>query len=76
MAKLKIPSEEFYRAVSAGFAAAAQEALDHGASIFYTDDGLNVMEQPDGRRFEIRFIPSAPDDENYEVLRELARQAA
>jgi peroxiredoxin family protein len=76
VAKLKIPGEEFNRAVTAAFAAAAQEALDHGASIFYTSEGLNIMEQPDGRCFEIRFIPLAPAAENYEVLRELARRAA
>jgi hypothetical protein len=34
------------------------------------------MEQPDGRRFEIRFIPGAPSGENYEIVRELSRRAA
>jgi hypothetical protein len=26
------------------------------------------MEQPDGRRFEIRYIPGAPGDRNFEVV--------
>jgi hypothetical protein len=34
------------------------------------------MEQPDGRRFEIRWIPGACAGENYEILRELKRHAA
>ena len=36
--------------------------------------GLNVMEQPDGRKFEIRWIPGAPSGSNYEILCELRRQ--
>ena len=34
------------------------------------------MEQPDGRRFEIRFIPNAPGEQNYEMIREIAATAA
>jgi hypothetical protein len=34
------------------------------------------MECPDGRRFEIRWIPGAPSGENYEVIRELTAHAA
>jgi hypothetical protein len=34
------------------------------------------MEQPDGRRFEIRYIPNAPGETNHEVVRELSSRAA
>jgi hypothetical protein len=34
------------------------------------------MEQPDGKRFEIRFRPGAPGEENYEIVRELPATAA
>jgi hypothetical protein len=33
------------------------------------------MEQPDGRRFEIRFSPGAPRGRNFEIIREIARTA-
>jgi hypothetical protein len=35
-----------------------------------------VVLVPDGRKFEIRFIPGAPHERNYEVLRELGKSAA
>ncbi len=46
--------------------------LAAGLPVFYLDrQGLNVMEQPDGRKFEIRWISGAPSGSNYEVIREL-----
>jgi len=73
-----IHSEEFTKAVQAAVAAGREETLRAGVSLFYRDSssGLNLMEQPDGRKFEIRFIPGAPADRNYEVVRELAKVAA
>jgi hypothetical protein len=57
-------SEEFDRAVA-------------GFPVFYLNgDGLNVKELPDGRRFEIRWIPDAPIGANYEIIRELKARAA
>jgi hypothetical protein len=51
-------SEEFDRAVSAAGNAAFHETLAAGYPVFYLDaDGLEVMELPDGRRFEIGWIP-------------------
>jgi len=35
-----------------------------------------VMELPDGRRFEISWIPGAPSGSNYEIVRELKVRAA
>jgi hypothetical protein len=57
---------------------ARQESLALGLPVFYRDPptGMDLMEQADGRRFEIRYIPGAPRDQNFEVLRELTASAA
>ena len=64
--------------VKAAVAQARKETLAAGVPLFYRDSatGLEVMERPDGRIFEIRFISGAPRDSHYEVLRELGRNAA
>ena len=66
-------SDEFTAAVKAAIVHAREETLRAGVPIFYRDakTGVNVLEQPDGRRFEIRFLAGAPRDRSYEVLREL-----
>jgi hypothetical protein len=70
-------SEDFDRAVAAAGRAAFHETLAAGYPVFYLDaDGLNVMEVPDGRRFEICWIPRAPSGKNYEIVRELNVRAA
>ena len=70
-------SDEFDRAVAAAGRAAFHEALAAGYPVFYSDaDGLNVMQLPDGRRFEICWIPRAPSGKNYEIIRELKVRAA
>jgi hypothetical protein len=69
-------SKEFDEAVRAAGHQAFLETLAAGLPVFYLDDGLNVMECPDGRRFEIRWIPGAPSGENYAVIRELTAHAA
>ena len=69
-------SKEFDEAVRAAGHQAFLETLAAGLPVFYLDDGLNVMQCPDGRRFEIRWIPGAPSGENYEVIRELTAHAA
>lgn len=78
VAKLDISSPEFERAVGAAWDRAREEALAAGADVFYLDHltGLETMEQPDGRRFEIRFIPGAPRGKNFEIMREVTRRAA
>ena len=57
---------------------ARHQALARGMPVFYRNDrtGIEIMEQPDGRRFEIRFIPGARRGRNLEIVRELARAAA
>jgi hypothetical protein len=69
-------SKEFDEAVRAAGHQAFLETLAAGLPVFYLDDGLNVMQCPDGRRFEIRWVPGAPSGENYEVVRELTAHAA
>jgi hypothetical protein len=73
-----ILSREFEANLKKAVAKATQTTLDAGVCLFYRDSrtGMDVMEQPDGRRFEIRFIPNAPGDHNHEVVRELSRCAA
>jgi hypothetical protein len=70
-------SKEFDEAVRAAGHQAFLETLAAGLPVFYLDDdGLNVMQCPDGRRFEIRWVPGAPSGENYEVIRELTAHTA
>jgi hypothetical protein len=73
-----IHSEEFTRAVQAAVAAGREETLRAGVSLFYFDRalGIEVMEQPDGRKFQIRYVKDAPRERNYEVLGEVTRVAA
>ncbi len=77
MAAHEFGSMEFHEAMYAAGRRAFEETLAAGLPVFYRDNtGLNVMEQPDGRRFEIRWIPGAPAGENYEIVRELKQSAA
>jgi hypothetical protein len=45
--------------------------------VFYRDwkRNVDVMEQPDGRKFEVCFIAGAPRESNYRVVRELDETA-
>jgi hypothetical protein len=72
-----ILGDDFTALVKAAGARAREETLRAGVPVFYRDpeSGLEVMEQPDGRRFEIRFLFGAPRERNFEVLRELGRTA-
>jgi hypothetical protein len=74
MAKLDIFTDEFTREAGAAWDRARHEALVGGVPVFYRDHrtGLDIMEQPDGRRFEIRLISGAPREHNYTILRELS----
>jgi hypothetical protein len=71
-------SAEITAAFRAAVARERRETLEAGIPIFYRDSrtGLNVMEQPGGRKYEIRFIPGAPRDRHYEVVREISKDAA
>jgi len=78
MANDDLFDDNFDLAVKAAVASARKETLLAGVPLFYRDSesGLDVMEQPDGRIFEIRIIPGAPRENHYQVLRELTRSAA
>jgi hypothetical protein len=70
-------SAEFDEAVRSAGRQAFDETLAAGLPVFYLDaGGLNVMQCPDGRIFEIRWRPGAPSGENYEIIRELTAHAA
>jgi hypothetical protein len=69
-------SSEFDDAVRVAGRRAFKATLAAGLPVFYLDrGGLNVMEQPDGRKFEIRWIEGAPSGSNYEILGELKHRA-
>lgn len=59
-------------------AIAPEWTLARGVPVFYRDpqSKLEIMERPDGHRFEIRYISNAPGEQNYEVIREIAAPAA
>jgi hypothetical protein len=71
-------SEEFTAAIVSAGARARLETLEAGVPVFYWDwkRNLDVMEQPDGRKFEVCFIAGAPRESNYRVIRELEGTAA
>jgi uncharacterized protein YhbP (UPF0306 family) len=77
MAEVDFDSAEFHEAARAAYDRAFAETLAAGLPVFYVDsEGLNVMEQTDGRRFEIEWIPGAPSGENFRIIRELRERAA
>jgi hypothetical protein len=70
-------SAEFDDAVRESGRKAFAGTLAAGLPVFYVDElGLNVMQYPDGRKFEIRWAPGAPSGENYEIIREVQAHAA
>ena len=77
MRSMDIFSDEFDQAVKAAAAKARQESFDLGLPVLYHDyeRDLDIMEQPDGRKFQIRFLP-ADKGCNYEIVRELDLNAA
>ncbi|MBZ5620005.1 MAG: hypothetical protein LAQ69_14970 [Acidobacteriia bacterium] len=77
MDELDILKDEFVEAAEVAWDRARQDALKQGHPVIFEDeDGRYVLEQPDGKRFEIRFISGAPRDQNYEIVRELPAAAA
>ena len=70
-------STQFDDAVREACHKAFTETLAAGIPVCYVDrEGLNVVERPDGRRFEIRWQPGYPSGRNYEIIRELTAHAA
>jgi hypothetical protein len=76
MIPFNLLSEEFAQAATAVWNRACRNALHNGHSVFYQDDdGRYVLEQPDGKRFEIRFLAGAPRNANFQIVRELPAAA-
>jgi hypothetical protein len=73
-----ILSDEFAAQAAAAGNRARLDLLARGIPVFYRDPitKVELMEMPDGRRFEIRYIPNAPAERNYEVIRQIAAPAA
>jgi hypothetical protein len=71
----ELPRAEFVAALISAGRQARLETLRAGVPVFYWDSNLNldIMEQSDGRRFEIRFIPGGTRETNYEIVGELGR---
>ncbi len=65
--------DDFNTAVRLAGGRARAETLEAGVPVFYRDTkrDLDIMEQPDGRKFEICFIPGESRENNYRILREL-----
>ena len=76
MAQYEFGSPEFDQAVWEAGHKAYLDTLAAGRPAFIMEDGLNLMVMPDGRRFEIRWLPGRPGGENYEVVREVKADAA
>jgi hypothetical protein len=60
--ELDVFGEEFERQVQEAGRAAFQDSPARGLHVFYRDreTGLDLMGLPDGRRFEIEYIPDVP----------------
>ena len=73
----KFGSPEFDAAAYEAGHRAFLETLAAGRPVFYLDaEGIEVMELPDGRRFETQWIPGAPASQNYRIVRELKPREA
>jgi hypothetical protein len=70
-------ADAFSAAIIAAGSRARLETLKAGIPVLYRDrnQNLDVMEQPDGRKFEVCFIAGAPRESN-RVIRDLDRTAA
>ncbi len=62
--------DDFKAGVVAAGARARMETLAVGVSVFYRDGAGNIdmMEEPSGRKFEIRYVSYGLSDWNYEIV--------
>jgi hypothetical protein len=74
---MDIFSDEFFNTAKAACAKARRESLAAGLPVLYHDfdRDIDVMEQPDGRKFQIRFV-NGEKGRTHEIVRELDRTAA
>ena len=65
-------TDEFAEEIREAGRKARRESLAAGHPVTFVDSkGRDVQEMPDGRKFEIRFVPGAPRDAYVEKIREL-----
>ena len=78
MATPDILGKEFAEGMADATRRARAESVSLGLPVFYRDaeTDCDMMELPDGRRFQVRLIPGAARGHNYEVIREIAADAA
>ena len=78
MPEFSILSEEFSQQAAEAGNQARLQLLKQGIPVFYQNEetGIEIMEQPDGRKFEIRYVPGAPRFQNYSIVRELLVSSA
>jgi hypothetical protein len=78
MASGQFFDDDFKTAVRLAGARARIQTLQAGIPVFYRDNArnLDLMEYPNGQKFEICFVAGAPGDKNYKVLRELKETLA
>jgi hypothetical protein len=69
-------SQEFDDMMVSAMVNAREETLRAGVPVFYSDGaGGHIKETPDGRKYQIRFLPHAPGQANYEIVREIRNAA-
>ena len=78
MAKDAFFDDDFKAGVVAAGARARIKTLAAGVSVFYLDHvrNIDIMEEPSGRKFEIRYVSNGLSDWNYEIVSELREPTA
>ena len=72
MAEINARSEVFPWAEAVARFHAREEALAAGHAVVFMDDlGRYVQERPDGRQFEVRFVPGCTGESHLLVLGEV-----
>lgn len=68
--------DDFTAAVRSACALARIETLNAGIPVFYRDPkrGLDIMEKPNGRKYEICFLPGAPRDQTTKFCENWTKQ--
>jgi hypothetical protein len=78
MAKGAFFDDDFKAGVVAAGARARIKTLVAGVSVFYRDGvrNIDIIEEPSGRKFEIRYVSDGLSDWNYEIVSELREPTA
>ena len=70
--------DDFKAGIAAAGARARRETLAAGVSVFYIDPvwNVDVIEEANGRKFEIRYVSNGLSDWNHQIVRELCEPVA